>query len=526
MSHPLTRKFTMRPLSEVFDVAVPPTAMVPVFDERTEFVPAIDDLYVFDKEQLKQVVQWLDGAFGRNLMVTGPTGAGKTSFILQVCARMNIEVFLIGCHNRLEFSEMLGSMQLVQGALRRDDGLFKKAASSVAALLKGAGDGESMLEWIQRSFSSVITRYAYGAASLAAMRGGVLLCDEFNFLNPGTVGGMNTILDAGPLVIPETAEVVRPHARFRIAVTGNALDGEDNAALYRGVQSLNVALTDRFLAMSVDYMDKLQEYRLIASACSLPAALITDLITIANEVRAAFKAGTVAKPISTRALLRWAQLIHVQRAMLASDPSTLIVSQMRFAFLNTAAPADADAIVKFAEKTIKSAYKPEGLASATAVATAVGTGSAMQAAAQPTAATVAKQTAATPGPESALRSEGGTALLLVKKDDDRPVFWGGVMHTKGSGHDDLLITANLGDLPQLQVKQTGYLASMTANKLRDGFRVVELPNELNDMSQEIRALCVDHFNVALAGSKLTNVSPKMRSAVASVLSLTGLPAMA
>lgn len=520
MSHPLTRKITMRPLSEVFDVAAPPEAMVPVFDERTEFVPAIDDLYVFDKEQLKQVIQWLDGAFGRNLMITGPTGAGKTSFILQVCARMNIEVFLIGCHNRLEFSEMLGSMQLVQGALRRDDGLFKKAAASVAALLKGAGDGESMLEWIQRSFSSVVTRYAYGAASLAAMRGGVLLCDEFNFLNPGTVGGMNTILDAGPLVIPETAEVVRPHARFRIAVTGNALDGEDNAALYRGVQPLNVALTDRFLAMSVDYMDKLQEYRLISSACALPSALITDLITIANEVRAAFKGGAVAKPISTRGLIRWAQLIHAQRALLASNPEKLIVAQMRFALLNTAAPADADAIVKLAQNTIKSVYKPDGDVVATMAA--VTQASAPAAVALP----AAKPAATTAGPEAAQRSQGGTALLLVKSDSGQPLFWGGVMHTSGSGHDDLLMTGNLGDMPALQVKQTGYLASMTAKKLQAGFRVVEVPNELNDISQEIRALCVDHFNVALAGSKLTNVSPKMRAAVASILSLTGLPAMA
>lgn len=514
MSHPLTRKVTMRPLSEVFDVAAPPEAMVPVFDERTEFVPPIDDIYVFEKEQIKQVLQWLDGSFGRNLMVNGPTGAGKTSVILQVCARLNIEVFLVGCHNRLEFSEMLGSMQLVQGALRRDDGLFKKAAASVAALLKGAGDGESMLEWFQRSFSSVVTRYAYGAASLAAMRGGVLLCDEFNFLNPGTVGGMNTILDAGPLVIPETAEVVRPHARFRIAVTGNALDGEDNAALYRGIQSMNVAMADRFLAMHVDYMEALQEYRLITRISGLPSALVTDLITIANEVRAGFKGGTVAKPISTRALIRWVRLIDAQRAMLGSNPAKLIVAAMRFGFLNTASPADADAMVKLAEKTIKSVYKSDQLVTATT------------AAAKPASNAAGQPVVTTAGPEAALRSQGGTALLLVKSESGQPQFWGGVMHTSGSGHDDLLITGNLGDVPPLQVKQTGYLASMTAKKLQAGFRVVEVPNELNDISQELRALCVDHFNVAIAGSKLTNVSPKMRATVASILSLTGLPAMA
>lgn len=335
---------TPQAIADVFDIAAPAGQRVPVLP-RTEFVPAVDTKYAFDKPLLKSVLQWLDGSFEKNLLLTGPTGCGKSSLVEQTCARLGIEVWRVACHGRLDFQELLGSTQLVPGAMRDADGLLGKAAAALKSVLGGADAGESVLQWLQRSFSnSVVSRYVYGPVVMAARRGGVLLLDEANFLHPSTIGALNTLLDGGLLQIPATGESLQPSPGFRIAVTGNSMDGGDDLALHKGVQRMNVAFVNRFLSIRLDYMKPDQELQVLGSCTKLPGEVLKVLVTVAAETRKSFREGVVATALSTRVMVRWARLIEAHADGLKKAPATTLADALDFALLNSAADVDRDAI--------------------------------------------------------------------------------------------------------------------------------------------------------------------------------------
>jgi len=139
--------------------------------------------------------------------------------------------------------------------------------------------------------------------------GAILLLDEGNFLEPGAVGGLNRILDTlrnlggASYHIPETGELVEAHPDFRIAMTGNAINGVGKSS-YRGTKPLNQALLDRFtLGLNVAYMSANEEVAMLkrrSPAVNLP--LIALLVEVAGGVRASFDDGTLRCTMSTRVL--------------------------------------------------------------------------------------------------------------------------------------------------------------------------------------------------------------------------------
>jgi cobaltochelatase CobS len=345
------RQPAMQTVAEVFDISAPASSRVAVLPP-TEYTPAVDKSYAFSKQAVKSVLQWLDGRFERNLLLTGPTGCGKSSLVEQTCARLGIEVWRVACHGRLDFQELLGSTQLVPGAMRDADGLLGKAAAALKSVMGGAEGGESVLQWLQRSFSNtVVSRYVYGPVVMAARRGGVLLLDEANFLHPSTIGAMNTLLDGGLLHIPATGEVVRPAPGFRIAVTGNSMDGGDDMALHKGIQRMNVAFVNRFLALKIDYMPPDQELQVLHSCTKLPGEVLKVLVGVAAETRKSFREGVVATALSTRVMVRWARLVEAQADALTKAPAQLLADTLDFALLNSAADVDRDAIRRNLLKT-------------------------------------------------------------------------------------------------------------------------------------------------------------------------------
>lgn len=238
--------------------------------------------YQFQKEVLKASILWLLG-IKPGFMLTGPTGSGKTSFLTELCARTGHELMMVQCHQDLEFQELIGRVTLNK-------------------------DGST--GWVD------------GLAIVAAKRGAVLLLDEVNFLRPGTLGGMNALLDGNPYFIPETGEIITPHPDFRIAATGNDVHGESSST-FRGTQRQNQAFLDRFIGCRVDYMEEAQEARVIALVSPVPKDTLRVMMETAKAVRSMNREGRLQETLSSRVLFTWAKIMSSMNKEMASQATGL-----------------------------------------------------------------------------------------------------------------------------------------------------------------------------------------------------------
>ena len=296
----------MKKIKDLFGIDAPDTAMYPVESERTHRVPKLDPHYKFSARTLRVVLLWLQEG-GSSLYLSGPTGAGKTTLIEQVCARIGRETYRVGCHSRLEISDMVGRLTLT-------------------------ADG---------------TKFVYGPLVESMRRGGVLLLDEADQLPPSTAMGLTPILDRESIYIPETGEWVEPHPNFRVAVTGNSAGRGDETGLYRGVQRQNLAWVDRFFHLHVSYMKAEDEVEIIRRAApDLPEVIARAMVRLAEEVRKVFIGctpdGTLESTISTRVLVRWARTAVSFYGASGIDP---LEESLHVSLLNSLSERERDSIL-------------------------------------------------------------------------------------------------------------------------------------------------------------------------------------
>ena len=99
-----------KPITDVFGIQAPASITVEVRDNAQHpMIPRCNPDYVFRKELLSDILAWLKGAAGNDpLYVVGPTGSGKSSVITQIASRLNIPLYVVSCHERLEMPELFG----------------------------------------------------------------------------------------------------------------------------------------------------------------------------------------------------------------------------------------------------------------------------------------------------------------------------------------------------------------------------------------------------------------------------------
>lgn len=294
-------------------------APIPLFTQG-EHTPKLMD-HNFSESMIILGIAWMFTDTGKNLFLSGPTGAGKSTFVEQFCARIGMPVYVVACHGKLEFNELLGSWCMIN----ENGNLIKK--------------------WVD------------GPMARAMKEGVVLLLDEANFLDPAVTGGLNRVLDGMSYYVPETNETIHPHEHFRVVMTSNPFDPK-----YKGVKKMNIALLDRFLAETVDYMSPLEEAKVINKTVDgMSSWIIEFIISVANTVRTQFKAGEMETTISTRGLIRWARMIKMSNRSLIDATSKkdtqrtceILTRALGHAVTNRSDPAEKAAIDSIVEKSFK-----------------------------------------------------------------------------------------------------------------------------------------------------------------------------
>lgn len=296
---------------DTFAINCPAEATIPGLpalganDPVSYFVPEINQNYLFRPDLLRDILGFHQlraaGEIKDSLMLFGAKGAGKTSLIDQVAARLNIPLISITGHSRMEVPEILGKNTLLDGDIIWQD----------------------------------------GPLTTAMRRGYWFVLSEYDLLDPGTQAGLNDIAEGRPLVLEDNGgEIIKHHPEFRMFMTGNTNGSGDGTGAYSGTIIQNSAFLDRCMMVEVGYPTPQEEDQILAKAVPLLTEVIRKkLIEIANEVRKLHTgddstSAQIDTTCSTRALVRWAKFLLYFKG--TDSPA---VYSMHRAFGYTAEPA-------------------------------------------------------------------------------------------------------------------------------------------------------------------------------------------
>lgn len=241
---------------------------VQVLDERTdgtkEFVPAIENTYVFSSKELMDVTIALQENIP--LLVWGPHGSGKSTLIEQICARTGRPAMRVQHSVDTESADVVGQWAL---------------------------EGEK-------------TVFHYGPLARAMRDGLVYIADEYDFALPNVLAIYQAVLEGKPLFIknaPAELAIVKPHPDFRFAATGNTNGSGDETGLYQGTQLQNAANYSRFgICIHLKYIS--EEGNILKKLFGeIPKVDLDQLMDFTKAVRNAYEDKTITNTLSTRELI-------------------------------------------------------------------------------------------------------------------------------------------------------------------------------------------------------------------------------
>lgn len=219
-------------------------------------------------------------SMGKNILLKGPTGAGKTKFAETLSHLYNQPMFSVNCSVDLDAESLLG---------------FKTLSYQ---------EEKQVIEFVP------------GPVTNAMNHGHFLYIDEINMAKPETLPLINGVLDYRRMITnPFTNEVITAKEGFNVIAAIN--EG------YVGTVPLNEALKNRFIVIEVPYIEGDQLKQLIQTNTELKDLRRIDLfVKLSGDLINAVNQGKIAEDAaSIRALLDACDLsvlIPPKRAILRS----------------------------------------------------------------------------------------------------------------------------------------------------------------------------------------------------------------
>ena len=240
------------------------------WDERiASFIPKVDKDYVIDQEIAANVLRAWE--LNEKVLCFGPTGAGKSSLIEQLCAITKRPFIRINCTGDMDSSMIFGQLTAKDGS----------------------------------------THWVDGAVTEAVKYGAVFAWDEWDVTPPEISMGLQWLLeDEGKLFLKEMPgstvdKQIIPHENFRLVAIGNTQGQGDDTGSHAGTNVQNSATLDRFgTAVFVDYLRPAIEEKMLMNKWGsvITGKVAKELVKLANLIRQGYQAGQFNLTVSPRSL--------------------------------------------------------------------------------------------------------------------------------------------------------------------------------------------------------------------------------
>ena len=229
-------------------------------------VPPVDPDYIpFGAyKELEKIVK--SGMFFP-VFITGHSGNGKSSQVIQICAKNNRAMIRLSITKQSDKDELIGCKTLENGNIVIQEGPV-----------------------------------------LTAMRNGVvLLLEELDTADAGVIMALQGILEGKPYYFAQSGEYVYPQPGFNIIATANTKGKGSDDGRYMGTNVLNDAFLERFgetyeQAFPTQAIERRMVINWMTRHGAVDEKFADELVKWADAIRRTFADGATDELISTRRL--------------------------------------------------------------------------------------------------------------------------------------------------------------------------------------------------------------------------------